>query len=239
MYIIIRRIALCAANNNGGAVLYNIHYRSLQTYIRRYRSHFPLFWLPHEPFTVAYLRIYLYLSNISLSRSLALPVIDDGVDSGGGGSRRVLPDRSKRTKIWKNASVDGAGVVRLIFVQEGPRRTSRTGEGVFASGHSSDRSVLPASLSLSLFTEGSRNGVAKTFFRRTIRERNDAAGVDEWLFIATENIPVIRLLSRGEKCERTYRNLPSANPVAHEYLYAKLYHPTRDIRSVGIFILSC
>jgi len=40
--------------------------------------------------------------------------------------------------------------------------------------------------------------------RGTIRERNegDLAGVDEWLFIATENIPVIRLLSMEKRNSR-------------------------------------
>jgi hypothetical protein len=47
------------------------------------------------------------------------------------------------------------------------------------------------------------------FSRGTIRERNvgDLAGVDEWLFIAGENILVIRLLST-EKCDpRKFREV--------------------------------
>lgn len=50
-----------------------------------------------------------------------------------------------------------------------------------------------------------RRGLRGVLSRGTIRKRNegDLAGVDEWLFIAAENIPVIRLLSMEKRNSRT------------------------------------
>lgn len=57
--------------------------------------------------------------------------------------------------------------------------------------------------------------------RGTIRKRNEGglAGVDEWLFIAAENIPVIRLLSIEKRNSRM--RVSNGDPVRHECKFSR------------------
>lgn len=164
--------------------------------ITRYRSYSSLFWLSHEPFAVSRIKdLSTYLIYISLVFS---PVIDDSVDSGVT-AEATCPDRSRKENLKKRQR-RGSAAACLIFFQEGLRRTSGSARG-FCSG-TFVRSFRITRIPVSC---GARK--AETVRMQDVLPRNDSwkkrrrslVGIDEWLFIAAENIPVIRLLST-EKC---------------------------------------
>jgi len=142
-------------------------------------------------------------------------VIDDGVDSGVA-VETTCSDRSRNENLKKRKRRRSAAV-RLIFFQEGLRRIPDR-QGVFASGHSSDRSVLLVYPSL---VEGRNDGGAgRSLEKRFVREtKGDLAGVDEWLFIAAENIPVIRLLFMEKRNSRM--RVSNEDPVRRGYEFSR------------------
>lgn len=178
---------------------------------------FSAFWLPHEPFAVSRIKdlstylIYLFLVLASDRRRCRFRR-----GSGDDLLRSIEEQNLKKRQRRRSAAA------RLIFFQEGLRRTPDQ-QGVFAPGHSSDRSVLLVYPSL---VEGRSDGGYGEFSHeeRFVRE-GDLAGVDEWLFIAAENIPVIRLLST-EKCNS--RTVILLDKISYE-----------NITRIRIFIIFC
>lgn len=204
-----------------------------------YRSHFPLFWLSYEPFAVSRIKdLSTYLIYLSL----------------------VLASDRRRCRFRRGVGDDLLRSIEERKFEKTPASTKRRGALNILPGRTATYPGPVGGFCPGTFVRSfritrtpvscrrqERWGVRGVFLSRgTIRERNegDLAGIDEWLFIAAENIPVIRLLSMEKR--NSPMRVSNGNPVRHrcefscEKITRNYYRAYKSILTCcSIFIISC